>query len=87
MKDIPVEEIYKGLPKFKYEVPQDKYGELLAKGKSDYQELKNKMVEIRCIKRYNDIRLGVLKTPNSDTYWVDGVRAEDLVTDGLAEYV
>ena len=86
MKDVPVEEIYKGLPKFKYEVPQDRYGELLAKGKSDYQELRNKMVEVQCIKRYNDIRLGKIKNVG-ETYFVDGIRAEDLAADGFVKYV
>ena len=36
MKDIPVDEIAKGKRKFKYTPPQDRWGEILAKGKSTY---------------------------------------------------
>lgn len=86
MKDIPVDEIYKGLPKFKYEPPKDRYDELLAKGKSDYQEQLNEMVEVQCIKRYNDVKLGKVKQIG-DKYIVDAVRAEDLVDNGYAKYV
>ena len=44
------------------------------------------MVEVECIRRYNDVRLKGIKFVG-DRYWVDGVRAEDLVDDGYAKYV
>lgn len=86
MKEIPVEEIYKGLPKFKYEPPKDRYGELLAKGKSDYQELLNTIVEVECIKKYTDIQLNELKMPGNK-YKVNIVRAEELADKGLVKII
>lgn len=86
MKDIPVKEIYKGLPKFKYEPPKDRWGELLEEGKSTYKEDYKKMVEVQCIKKYNDIELGCLKTPNDKPYKVNINRAEYLADRGLVKY-
>lgn len=86
MTNIPVDEIYKGLPKFKYEPPKEKWEELLAKGKSTYQEDLKKMVEVECITRYNDIELGKLKKVG-DKYSVNTVRADNLVDLGLVKYV
>lgn len=87
MKDIPIEEIYKGLPKFKYEPPKDRYGEILAPGKSNYKELLNTIVEVKCVKKYNDIELGCLKTPASEPYKVNAIRAEYLIDRGLVKYI
>ena len=86
MANIPVDEIYKGLPKFKYETPKDKWGELLAKGGSTYQEDLKRIVEVECIKRYSDIELGKLKKVG-DKYSVNTVRADYLVDLGLVKYV
>ncbi len=86
MKDIPVDEIYKGLPKFKYETPKDNWGELLAKGESTYQEDLKKMVEVECVKRYNDIELGEIKKVG-EKYKVNTVRADNLVDLKLVKYV
>ena len=86
MKNIPAEEIYKGLPKFKYEPPKDRYSEILAKGKSNYKELLNTMIEVECIKKYQDIQLNELKTPGK-RYTVNLVRAEDLAENGYVKFV
>lgn len=86
MKDIPVEEIYKGLPKFKYEPPKDRYGELLAPGKSNYKELLNTIVEVECIKRYSDVRLNTLMI-SGKKFKVDLIRAEELADKGLVKFI
>ncbi len=48
------------IPKFKFKQLEDKYGELFKKVKSKYQEEKNKMYKVRCIRHegYDDIELG-----------------------------
>lgn len=86
MTNIPVNEIYKGLPKFKYEPPKDKWGELLAEGESTYQEDLKRIVEVECIKRYNDIELGEIKKVG-EKYKVNAVRADNLVDLGLVKYI
>ena len=57
MKEIPVDRIYKGLKKFKYEIRPDCYDKYLAPGKSDYEAEKNEPVKVRCTHLYYDILL------------------------------
>ncbi len=43
LSNVPIDKIYKGLPKFKYTPKEDNWGKILAKGKSTYtEEEKNK---------------------------------------------
>lgn len=55
MKNVPISEIYKGLPKFEYTAPEDSWDKFLAKGKSEYKENMKKNIMVQCIKKYNDI--------------------------------
>lgn len=54
MENIPVNDIYRGLKKFKYTPPEDKWGELLVPGKPE-NLIEDKEVRIRCRKIYWDI--------------------------------
>ena len=87
MANIPVKEIYKGLPKIKYESPKDRWNELLVEGKSTYLEDMTKIIEIQVIKRYNDVFFG-REVKAGEKIKVDVNRAEYLVEDrGLARYI
>lgn len=85
MNNVPINEIYKGLPKFKYEPKKDNWDKLLAKGKSTYQKDLKTMVLVKCIQDYNDIELQELKTRNSKPYKINKVRAEELLGYGDIE--
>lgn len=58
MENLPIADIYKGLKKFKYEAPEDKWGELLVSGKCEDFEDPNSIVKVRCKRVYLDIELG-----------------------------
>lgn len=55
MSEIPVDKIAKGLKKFKYTPPADKWGEYLTKEKSTYNP--KARVRVVCVKKYHDIVL------------------------------
>ena len=85
MANIPVEKIAKGLPKFSYEPAEDSWGELLAKGESQYQKDMKKMVKMRIIKPYYDLELNRnLKV--GDVVEVSKVRADYIIDRGFARY-
>lgn len=82
MKKIPIAKIYKGLKKFNYEPPKDKWGELLTDGKSTYDP--NKKVKVKVIKRYHDIELD--RTVSlGEKFTTTEMRAEMLREKGLVE--
>ena len=54
MENIPINDIYHGLKKFKYKPPEDIWGELLVHGKAE-DHLEDKEVRVRCKKVYWDI--------------------------------
>lgn len=87
MNNVPLKEIYKGLPSFKYEAPKDNWDKLLEKGKSTYQKDLKTMVLVKCIQNYNDIELNELKTINSKPYKINKVRAEELIGYGDIEII
>lgn len=53
MTNIPIEEIYKGLPSFKYKPPKDNWDKLLFKSKSNYKEECNTIEELEVIKDFS----------------------------------
>lgn len=55
MENLPIDDIYKGLKKFKYDAPVDKWGELLAEGVSADDEGLPKSVWVKCKKIYFDL--------------------------------
>ena len=85
MSDIPLDAIYKGLKKFKYTPHEDRWGEILAPGKSSYEEEKELPVKVRCKKYYYDIELKKYQNPG-DIQTVNAVRADKLVDLGVADY-
>lgn len=57
MENLPIAEIYKGLKKFKYTAPEDRWGELLLSVPPDYEEQMAKIVKVRCKRIYLDIEM------------------------------
>ena len=67
MENLPIVEIYKGLKKFEYKPLPDKWGELLVKGDSNYEDTANDPVKVRCRKYYFDLQLN--RTVNFGEEW------------------
>lgn len=84
LSKVPVKEIYKGLPKFKYKPKQDNWNKILAEGKSTYAEEKHKMVKVKAISNYYDIQLRKNIKIN-EVYEVTMERAEELEEHSVAE--
>ncbi len=86
MSVIPVDAIYKGLPKgFKYEPPADRWDELLAPGKSNYDEVMLIPVQIHITRIYHDLLLNRVVEPD-EVLTVTRERAELLIERGFARY-
>ena len=83
MQNIPVQEIVKGLPKFKYEPLPDKWGELLAEGESQYQKDLKVTEKIKIIKPYYDLILN-RKCEVGDEIEVTKARADYIIDNGYA---
>lgn len=86
LTNIPFDKIAKGLKKFTYTPKEDRWGELLAKGKGKYQDELKKIVSIKVIQIYYDMVLEREVHPG-DILAVTGERALKLVRLGLCEYV
>ena len=54
MSDIPLNDIYKGLPKFTYEPKGDRWDEMLAEGRRENEEELNAPMKLRIIRDYWD---------------------------------
>lgn len=78
MSDLPINEIYKGLPPFEYKPRKDKYNKVLAKGKSTYQDELKEMVTVECINTYFDLEK--MRMIDLGEVWeVNKVRAQKLL--------
>lgn len=78
LEEVPIEKIYKGLPKFEYKPKEDNWIKYLASGESTYQKELKTMVEVQCISKYHDLELNRLITPEDKLYKVNKIRAEEL---------
>ena len=84
--DCPVDEIYAGLPPFKYVPRKDGYSKLLAPGKGDYEEEMKKPVRVRTKIYYLDLVLDRKMNPGEEQT-VLRARAEYLEDRGLVEII
>ena len=82
MSEIPVDKIYKGVPKFKVEPRESHYETVLAKGKAQYERDRKLTVEVKAIKHYFDIELNKDQYAG-DIHEVTWERAEKLADMGL----
>lgn len=86
MADIPIKKIYKGIRKgFKYKPHDDRWNELLATGKSNYDEIMKQPVTIRITRIYLDLLLNRVVKPD-EILTVTRERAELLIERGFARY-
>lgn len=85
MENIPIKEIYKGMPRKKVAPREDKYSEVLVKGKADYEDDLKSETTIVTIRPYFDILLNkAMVRGDEQTTTVE--RAEMLIEKGLASY-
>lgn len=87
LNNVPIKEIYKGLPKFEYKPKADSWGKLLAKGESSYKKDLKTMVTVKAIQTYYDMELNKNITPTDPPFKVNKVRAETLQQAGVCEEV
>lgn len=85
-KDVPIKEIYKGLPKFSYTPRKDEWTKYLAKGESKYQEYINTPVLVKTVCLYFDIPLQ-REMKIGETQTVARARADYLVELGLVKEI
>ena len=86
MENIPVKAIYKGLKKFKYTAPEDRWNELLLPVPPDYEEQMNQTVKVRCKKIFIDLERG--KTTEANEEWeCTRRRAETLQDLGVVDII
>ncbi len=92
MDDIPVDEIYKGLPEFKYKILEDNWNKYLTKEKSNYKEEFNQTVKLEVIKdfslgRFDELidlkRYDILKNINGHLFVRDTFKCNKILADEL----
>ncbi len=86
MDNIPVKDIYKGLPKFKYTPPEDNWNNVLSLGASTYSKEDNYLI-VKPVKRYYDIERREKLTPYTPPFKVNMFRGEMLCDVGVCEIV
>lgn len=85
MEGIDVKKIASKIPVYEPYIKNDVWDKHLVKGESTYQKDLKTMVKVKCVSKYFDIELQELKTPDSDPYKVNKVRAEELLNYGDIE--
>lgn len=86
LNNVPIQEIYKGLPKFEYKAKKDNYDKLLAKGENTYKKEMNKIVKVKSKKDYYDINFNRLIN-KGEIFEVNKIRAETLEENDVANII
>lgn len=84
MSEIPVDDIYKGLKKFKYTPRESHYEEILSSGKPDYKPDASADVYIKVLQNFFDLERNSMSI-NGEEYVVSRKRGEHLEDLGLVE--
>ena len=87
LSNVPIEEIYKGLPKFEYKPKEDNWITFLMPGKSTYKEELKMKVKVKCVQNYYDLQLSQNVTVQDEPFIVNLVRANELVDAKVCEIV
>lgn len=87
MSEIPVDKIYKGIPKFKWEPPESHYETVLAKGASTWEKELKKIVKARAKIRFIDLKCDNLLREQGEEWECTFERLLDLKNKGIAEGV
>ena len=86
MENLPIADICKGLKKFKYEPPADRWNELLLPVPPDYEEQMNQIVKVRCKRIYIDLEFDRTMEPGEE--WIcTRRRAEILLDIGVVDLI
>jgi len=86
MHSVPVDDIYKGLKKFKYTPPADRWGELLVPGEGYDEDDPSRPVTIRCKRVYYDLEFQ--REMNYGEEWVTSFqRANKLLDLDLVDWI
>lgn len=86
MKHIPIEEIYAGLPPFKYKPRADRWGELLGKEPETWTAEREQDVTVEAIIRFIDVKTHDVREPG-ERWGCSFARALDLEEKGLTRMV
>lgn len=86
MSNVPVKEIYKGIPKFKWTPPESHYETVLAKGKSKYEQEMKLPVKIRAKIRFLDLESNIIRN-EGEVWTASRLRGQDLENKNIAEIV
>lgn len=87
MSRIPVEEIYKGLPKFEWTPPESHYEKVLAKGKSNWEKELKKIVKVRAKIPFIDLKCDNKMRFQGEVWECTYERCIDLQNKDIAELV
>lgn len=87
MQNVPLEKIYKGLPKFEYEPKEDRWSKILAKGKSTYKEDMKKQVKVQCIVPFYTDMVLLRNVTKDEILEVNRLRADELIDAGVCKEV
>lgn len=83
MEHIPLDAIQKGLEKFRYSAPSDRWGELLEPGAGSYLQDIGRGVAVECVSPYYDTQRKLSVSPG-DVFCVSEERAETLLAHKVA---
>lgn len=83
MQELPLDSIVKGLKKFKYTPPKDRWDELLVPGEGTYLQEIAGTVAVECVSAYQDLQLDAM-IQEGMTYHVSRERADVLINAGVA---
>lgn len=87
LSNVPLDKIYKGLPKFEYEPKEDNWSKFLVKGKSTYKEDMKNMIKVQCVVPfYLDMEL-CRNVYKGEILEVNRLRADELIEASVCEEV
>ena len=87
MSEVPIDKIYKGLPKFEYKPNNDNWRNIMAKSKSTVKKENKETVTVQPIRLYRDIELGKIVDPGTAPFEVTKARAEVLLALNLVKII
>ena len=83
MSEIPLDKITKKLPRFRWKMPEDHWGDILEPGEGEYRKELAKQKTLLCTSSYFDLDLNRNITPG-ERYRVSEQRAEMIINAGFA---
>ena len=84
MSEIPLDKITKKLPRFRWKMPEDHWGDILEPGDGEYRKELAKQKTLLCTSSYFDLDLNRNITPG-ERYQVSEQRAEMIINAGFAK--